>query len=236
MNRILTVAKWQVRNSRKAIIIFHAILFGFVGFLAYMAWRFGGSVTTGGLDMNGFIFCFVLGLTSFKNTFKFTQANNVSRRSMFFASLISLPAIAAIMAIAYIIFNALLGLVIPHQGLLPQIYSVNAWPINLLWSFGLNTFAIFLGFLITLIYYRSNALQKTIVSISPFFLIFGLVHLDGRTNGRLGDALVRFFRKAFGLVDLSNPNPYIALLSFLISAAIFAAFSFLLMRRAPIRD
>lgn len=237
MNRALKVAKWQLRDSRKAILIFYGVVIAVLTLIVMVNLLYGsGQGKSGGLDANEVVFCFVLGLNSFTSAFKFTQANNISRRCVFRASLVSFAGIAALMAITSNILGAILRQVMPYESMMTQLYRIEAWPTQLIWSFALNAFAIFLGWMITMIYYRSNKVQKTLVSMSPAFLIFGLVYLNNRTGGRLGAALVRAIGKALGVADVLNPNPLVAAFSFLVGAACCAALSFLLIRRAPIRS
>ena len=238
MNRILKVAKWQLRDSRKAILIFYGIVLSVVGLIALTNWLYGsGQGKAGGLDANEVVFCFVFGLNSFTTAFKFSQANNVSRRSLFIGSLLSLTSIAFLLAVISVIFSLVLRSVMPYENMVTQLYRTDAILTSLVWSFALNTFAMFLGWLITMIYYRSNKLQKLLVSLSPAILVFSLVLL-ARTSigGMVFNPLIRAIRNALGFADLLNPNPHVAAFSFFVGAACLAALNFSLIRRAPIRE
>lgn len=237
MNRALKVAKWQLWDSRKAILIFYGIILSVVALITLINWFYGdGQGKSGGLDANEVVFCFVFGLNSFTGPFKFTQANNISRRSLFAASLVFLTGIAALMALISNILGAILRQIMPYENMMMQLYRIETWPTQFIWSFALNAFAIFLGWLITMIYYRSNKLQKILVSLSPIFLIVGLVYLIDRTGGKLGIALVQAIGNALGFADMLNPNPLTAAFNFFVGAACLAGLSYLLIRRVPIRD
>lgn len=237
MNRTLKVATWQLQDSRKTILIFYGVVIAVLTLIIMVNLLYGSDQgKSGGLDANEMVFCFVLGLNSFTSAFKFTQANNISRRCLFKASLAFFASIAALLAITSNIIGAILRAIMPYESMMMQLYRIEVWPTQLVWSFALNTFAIFLGWLITMIYYRSSKVQKTLVSLSPAFLIFGLVYLNNRTGGKVGAALIRAIGKALGFADVLNPNPLVAAFSFLIGAACCAALSFLLIRRAPIRS
>ena len=96
--------------------------------------------------------------------------------------------------------------------------------------------AMMFGYFITTLYYRLNKAGKIAVSISvPGILIVGLPIFDAVvTGGMIYRAFWRFVAFALGL--LSGPNPYYAMVSSLLAVALFAAFSWMLVRRAVIKD
>ncbi len=237
MSRILKVAKWQLYDARKAVFLFYLVIASVLALITILNVLYGdGPGKMGGVDVNEVVFCFVLGLNSYTGAFKFTQANSITRRSLFAATLVSFAGIAAFMTLASIIVGTILKSIMPYEGMMMQLYRIEARPTQFIWGFALNTFAIFLGWMITMVYYRSSRLQKTLVSLSPAFLIMGLIYLNNRTGGRLGAALIRAMRKALGFADMINPNPLVAVFSFFVAAACCAALGFLLIRRAPIRS
>jgi hypothetical protein len=92
-----------------------------------------------------------------------------------------------------------------------------------------------LGYCITLIYYRSNKIAKWVVSITPALVLFALIPvLESLTNGRFVVKLVEFMRRSMGLGQ--TINPYMAMISFIIGFGVLALFSFLLIRRAVIKQ
>lgn len=240
MNRTFKVAKWQLQDVAKAIAIFYGVMIG-VFLLITLLNTFSGSEQgkIGGLDFNETIFCFAFAIGSFANAFKFTQANNIPRRSLFGAWLISFTGVAVILAITSNIVGKILPHLLIYEGMLDQLYRIRplAPPLmtRLLWNASLNAFAIFLGLLITMIYYRCNRLQKMLVSFTPAVLILVLTYLNGRTAGRAGAALIRFIGNALGFGDFLNPNPLIAAGTFALSAVVCATFCFLLLRRLSVR-
>lgn len=237
--RAIKVAKWQLQDAAKAIAVFYGVVIGVLTLISLInLLYYGGSQgsSSSGLDFNETVFCFIFGLAYFVTTFTFTQANNVSRRSLFIAGLISFTGVAATLAITSNLLSTILQHLVPYKSLITQLYRDQSLLISVVWNFGLNTFAIFLGWLITMIYFRCNRLQKMLVSFSPALMIFGLIYLNSRTDGRAGAAILRFIGNAMGFADFLNPNPLVAAGSFLVGAAICAALSFLLIRRAPIRS
>lgn len=235
--RAIKVVKWQLQDAAKAVVIFYGVLAGVLTLLSLINLLYSGESqgnSFSGLDFNETIFCFVFGLAYFATAFKFTQANNISRRSLFIAGLIAFTGIAATLAITSNLFSTILQHLTPYRDMITQLYQNQSPLVSIVWNFGLNAFAIFLGWLITMIYYRCNRLQKMLVSFSPALIVFGLVYLNSRTNGRAGAAMLRFMINALGFADVLNPNPLIAAGSFLVGAAICAALSFLLIRRASI--
>lgn len=121
----------------------------------------------------------------------------------------------------------------PTQATFAQ--NLQIWGEGLLWSIFLYAIMAMLGYCITLIYYRSNKILKYVVSVTPALLLFVLVPaLDRLTNGSLITKLARFMTTIMGFEK--TINPYIAMLSFIIGFGILALFSFLLIRRAVIKQ
>jgi hypothetical protein len=93
-----------------------------------------------------------------------------------------------------------------------------------------------IGYFITIAYYRMNKAAKIAVSIGvPALFIYGLPILDATvTHGAISEAIWKFLSFAFGMQN--SGNPYFAVVTCLLTACIFAALSWLMMRRAVIKD
>lgn len=231
MDRVLKVTHFQLRDTRNALIIFYLVC-------AVVLSLFGMSISSGDGELSGFgmaamIFIFIAGLNCLGTSFRFAQANNVSRRKFFFATSLALSAIAAFMAAVDVAMTGVLRQFLPYYGLFEQLYASTAPLWDFLWSFALFTFAAHCGWLITMIYYRSNALVKTLVSISPVFVILLLTYFNGRSDGALVRGIIRVLGNLFGLSG--TPAPHAAVLTFLGGAVLSALGSWLLLRRASVR-
>ena len=238
MNNILKVIKYQLRDFRIGLIIFYGIISAIVVMVTISFKNLSNnpnvSVTFSGFGMATVIFIFIVGLSCFRDSFKFMQANNVSRKSFFIGNRITLISVAALMAIVEAILDNTLRHLFPYKGLFQQLYRSNSSVADFLWSFGLYAFFISLGWFITMVYYRSNKLMKTVVSLIPVFIIILLVVINNLTGGALGQGLVSLSASALGFNN--GFNAYIAVLSFWVATAVLLGVGFLLIRRMPVKE
>ncbi|MGI6113862.1 MAG: hypothetical protein ACOYEJ_07040 [Mahellales bacterium] len=238
MNNILKVIKYQLRDFRISLIVFYGIVLAIIviGGVSYsnLSNDTNVSVSFSGFGMAAVIFIFVAGLNCFRDSFKFIQANNVSRKSFFMGNGITIISVAALMAIVEAILDSTLKHFFPYQGLFQQLYKSNSMVADFLWSFGLYAFAVSLGWFITMVYYRSSKLIKTIVSLIPAFIIILLVVINNLTAGALGRGMVNLLAAALGFGN--DFNAYMAVLSFWAATAVLLGLSFLLIRRMPVKD
>jgi len=188
----------------------------------------------GGMDFASVVFIFILGLNCFTSAFKFMQANSVSRKRFFAGTIIALGVVALAMATLDSILSIALRNIIPYSSMLEQLYGTRSVFASLLYSTTLAAFAAHTGWMISMLYYRSNKLQKIAISLSPLFVIITLVFLNRRTAGRVGTAIIRFLGSVLGFYN--GPSPYIASLSFIVGTALISAICYLLIRNAPVKD
>lgn len=236
MNGLLKVTRFQFRDQRNAIAIFYSIIVALAALGTFAVLRdTKGNSSMGGLGMTSVVFIFILGLNCFTSTFKFMQANNVSRRRFYIGNVLALSIIALFMATIDTSLGFVIRLVIPYTSMTEQLYGMSSLLPELIWTSTLATLAAHVGWLISMVYYRSNKLQKTLVSVSPLFGIITLVYLNRRTAGAFGRAIISFMGWALGF-KAQQPSPYVASLSFIIATMVVASLCFLLIRRAPVKD
>ena len=235
MNGLLKVTRYQLRDQRDTVIIYYGIIVGLItmGTTAILRDTQGNS-SMGGLGLTSVVFIFILGLNCFTSAFRFMQANNVSRQRFYIANVLALSVISLFMATIDTTLGLVLRLLIPYSGMTEQLYGTAAFLPELIWTFTLAALAAHAGWVINMIYYRSNKIQKILVSVSPLFAFITLVYINRRTAGAFGTFLMEFLTTLLGFSN--GPNPYIAALSFTTGAAIMAGLGFLLIRRAPVKD
>lgn len=251
----LKVAKFQVIDGIPSLRIFYAIFLAIIIFIAIANVNSGGNVTSSGLELSSVIFLFIAGLNSFKTSFKFSQANNISRKTFFIGMIMGAFPIAIIMSVIDIIINRVYNIFVPCPTNFDMIYGsfrdTVMWGFNsdvivwkqandlftllgtTIWQFALYTMVFLIGILISLIYYRSNKLLKVIVSILPFMLIMLSRIIAVLLPISFWTKLGRFIENSFGWY---SRNPYMAVLSFSILGIIFAGFIYLLIRKAVIKE
>lgn len=244
--KTLKIMRYQLWDAKYGILTFYGIILAITSLLVLMnlnIMKQGNiNVSMGGIDMASIIFIFVTGLVSFKSSFRFMQANSVSRIHFLKGHILSIFPIAGLMALIDIIINRASNLFIQNNSLFLQIYSkveygfqpnLNIFS-NFAWSFSVLCFFGIIGFCISLIYYRSSKVLKIVISIMPFIIISALGYLNGLTNGTISNVISNFFNLIWGFKH--GYNPYIAVLSMSIGFILFSFLSFLLIKRAPVKD
>ncbi|MGL5085220.1 MAG: hypothetical protein ACRC68_05810 [Clostridium sp.] len=99
------VAKYNLSNVKKSIIIFYAIFIAVCTGLVVMNDFANGSINSAGVELSTVIFLFVLGLNMFKESFYFSQSNNISRKTYFKGSILSIIPIALVLSLVDVIIN-----------------------------------------------------------------------------------------------------------------------------------
>lgn len=245
--KALKVTKYQLNSFKHATSIFYGIFITINIFIIYMANRTNGNVSSSGIEFATIIFVFVTGLNIFKESFYFIKGNNVSRRDYLIGTALSLIGFSAIASIIDIILNRLYNIFINS----PMIYDMafgnynqfgdGSWVqksdlTTLLGSFlmqwGLCIGAISLGFLINLMYYRANKLVKLIISISPVVLII----IVNFISGNFPNLSTKISGVLNEIILIASKNIYSMFLSLLIVFLIEIGISYLLIRRAIIKE
>ena len=258
MNRIKAIIKYQFSDYRHVILIMYlSVYFVYVFSVVSMhfiagnnnAIRFG---SISGLEMASAITIFVIGLNSFKEDFKFFSVNGISRKTQFCSTAAALGILSALFALIDTINCIIFSLSLYYRPWFLQIYgsrfgysnweNVSSFALtpqilfeDFLWLLFTYFFACMVGYFITTLYYRMNKGLKIAVSIAvPVFLLNGLDALDYYfLNGRINAFLQYFVKTAWGIT--SGYNPYIAMVSLCVFAAVFAVLAFLLARKAVIK-
>jgi hypothetical protein len=243
--------KYHLRSFRKTIQIMYLCVY-LVMLLTVISNIFKTPFSFESNSMMEFVSAitiFVIGLVSFKEYFKFSLANGISRKTQFFSTTAALGILSTVLAFIDTI-NCLIFTHITHYcPLFLQIYGIgssfsDSSPIltpqmlfeNFLWLVFLYFLVSMIGLFITTLYYRMNRGFKIAVSIFvPVVLINGFEPLDSYFfAGKLTAVLQNFLSVAFGLSN--GCNPYIAMVSMFVFAFFFAALTYLLARKASIKN
>jgi len=230
MKNILKVTKYQLRDFRNSVIIYYAVI---LALGVTMTVSIINNQSTGESNITGgsFVFLFILGLNCFKANYKFLQANNITRKMFYLGNILAITSTGAIMAA----LDTGLGRFSVMGSIFEQVYvdQQNIFG-EFMWSFALLIFVACLGWLITMIYYRSNSIVKILVSISPVFFIMIFVYISRVTNGSFAIKIFDFFMRTMGLTN--GQNYLIGMFTFLVAAAIVCLPIFMLTIKAPIKD
>lgn len=225
MNKTVRFAKYQLSYYTIAVIVFY----GITVLLALLTYSPGGGNAMAGTG----VFVFVLGLNWFKPSFLFSQANNLPRRVFYLGTVLAIFALTLVMSLATSFMDAVLrsGVKI---GLFAQIYPLQILP-QLLWTWASLIASAGAGLMISMLYYRSSPPVKIAISVSPVFFGWLLGQIERRSNGGFGLRFLELFKRAFGIAG-EVPNPYPAILSFIVLAMIFLTASAVLLHRAPVKN
>jgi hypothetical protein len=236
MSKILKSFKYIITESVKPIAIYYVVIALVIIFWAVMPVLFPESnVNFGGLKASTVIFLFVVGLNAFKSSYLFLQANGITRRHYYAAGALSLVTISVAMTIFDSIVDGTLGLFITMEhGLWKLLYPGSGLVDSFLWALAINLLAVFIGWFITMVFYRSSKTIKLVISLSPAILSVLLPIVNRLFGGGIMDALKRFFLMALGLSG--TPNASVGALSMVMMAVAAAGLAFLLVRRAPIKE
>lgn len=236
MKRAIKVFKYLLSDSIRPAAIFYLVIvlltvIGATFTLTMNNWNF----EFGGMRLATTIFLFVAGLNSFKSGYLFLQANGVTRRTFYAGGLVSIMALAAAMTVIDSILYAVLNIIVPvSQELSPLLYPQSGYPATLVWTLAFNTLATVFGWVLTMVYYRSGKGLKIALSISPAILLIGLILVSDATGGKLLESLSNAFCAVMGLTG--TRSAWVGAGSMFVAAALCAGLSFLLIRRAPVKE
>lgn len=246
--KIKSVFKYSVANMVKSIVAFYGIFISVCVLLIFLANSSGGTVSSSGVELSSAIFIFIAGLNSFKENFYFMKSNNVSRRDFLYGTILSMIPIAFVMSFIDVIINRIQNIFISSPTNYDMIYgnmrnitynevfwkqsnSIETLLNTFLFQSVVYAFAFVLGFVITILYYKSNKLTKVIISIAPVAFII-LLNLIIDIYPSLLSRAVKFIQFIFGWNTL---NPYAAILTFIISFISLSLIARLLTKKVVLK-
>ncbi len=252
--------------KRPIIIFYGVLMALFLLQLLMASLMHGGSNSSSGVEFASNIFLFVVGLNAFKAQFRLFLQNGLSRKTLFTGFVTGLFLLSAAMVVIDLAFGWFRGLFVNYTGMYMERFgslyadknSFQALAEGILWSFLAYVTAGMTGYLITSLYYRMSKALKLAVSIGLPALVFIVIPLiDGLyTKGAITAFFVNVFAFAFGFgitIDLSKGfvgliaqianlengvplYPYRAILYSVISIIVTGTLSFLLIRKATVKD
>lgn len=249
----LKVAKYNISNVKKSMIIYYCIFISVcIGLVTVNKFQ-DGMVSCSGLELSTVIFLFVAGLNIFKESFYFTQSNNISRKIYFKGMILSMFPITAVAAVIDVIINRVYNLFmncpsnydmmftsLRDMDMVSSIAS-SGWVqsndiITLLNTFLLQfavcTVIFAIGLAVSIIYYRCNKLMKVVVSIVPIVSIM-LVNILAYTFTEAFSKVAVFIENIFGW---NTQNPYTAMATLTVIFIAVIGIIYLLVRKAVIKE
>ena len=245
--KLKSIVKYNLSSLKNALVIYYAIFITVCVFLILTS-RNSTAVYSSGLEVSSAIFIFVVGLNFFKESFYFMKSNNVTRQDFIYGTAISMIPVALFMSILDIIINRIYNIFINCPTVYDMVYTdliYRRWPstnwvqsnsIEILFNTFIcqaMTYLVFfsLGFLITIIYYKSNSLMKILVSAMPVALVI-VLNIIGISHPSIINKIMNFITTIFGW---NTQNSHIAMLTCIVLYVILIGISRLLTRRAIIK-
>jgi len=253
------IGNMLLKSLRAYYVIVLIILIGFIAVVGgiYLAATSGGTIPGNfstnihfsGVEITTIIFIFVVGLTSFRDPFRMLLQNGASRNNFFVSLMVSSLGFAGVAALV----DTVIGLIatpmlnsvkIPYITIFEMLYN-NLYVTMPLPVRGLYTLVFLLAFylmvfmgghLISSLFFRLNKAAKIGFAISVPCLVFWILPLVDVIflSGRITMFIFDVIKLALGLFD--GERPYIAVLSACTTALICGAASFLLQRRAALKE
>lgn len=263
--KLKSAVRFYIKDFMKPVIIFYGILLAVFALQVTLVSLLHGSDSTGGMGPAVNIFMLVMGMNAFKSQFKLFLQNGLSRKTLFTGFLFGVLILAAAMAVLDLAFGCLQGLFFTYQSPYMErfgiLYASDAASLGdgLLWSFFSYLALGMIGFFITSLYYRLNKALKLTVSIGVPVTIFVVLPLIDSLYA--GGVIIPFCLKAIafcmgyssnvnimnvliewimggasGMITPDSLHPYQAMLCSAGFTVVAASLSFLLIRRATVKE
>ena len=255
-----SVYKYQLENFKKPILVFYLVIACvFVLAILGVATKLF-SVNTGfsmdskyqisGFEFNTIVFLFVCGLNMFRETFRLSMQNGVSRKNIWIGTALSFLTVGGGVAlIDTVIRFVAVNFITPQFGLRVgglyelmyesrniEISTVQSAFEGFLLNICLYTAVLAVGYFITIGYYRMNKIAKIVVSIGvpAFFTIVLPILIGIFFNVDPSERYNHVARLALG--GSNYDNPFFAMGTGILVTAVFLGLAYLMVRRAPIKD
>jgi len=241
----------NIKGMIKPTMIFYGIIITIIMVTVVANKMSLGTVSMSGIEASTVIFLFVCGLNSFKTNFYFAKSNNISRKTFIKGILISTLPIAFVTSILDIIVNRITNIFISNPTFYDmsygEFYNAGGWSSGNTWiqsnslgtifntilfQFTLCLVAYLIGLVINMIYYRCNKMMKTVVSVAPIAVII-IINTLAYNFPEIVINISRFINFIFGLDPI---NVYAAITTFIVISIALALASFMLIRKAVIKE
>lgn len=238
---------YQISEMKKPLLIYYAIIF-FLLLASFLTTEVflhisANGTTINGIEISSMIFIFVCGLNSFKEPFRMFLQNGLSRKTLFLSYICSLLPVSGVMAIIDTSIGAIGRSLGSYQSAFHEFYRQYfpaVGPGQVFVGFALSlllyTTSALTGYFITSLYYRMSKGLKLLVSIGvPVLLIIVLPIVDmGYANGVISRSIGEILLLASGVK--AGYNPLYPLGSCIILSSVLAGLTYLLQRRAVIKE
>lgn len=226
-------------NASKFNFKFYTLQLGVFAALAVLNIIIAAIIAEGGsgcMDIMSFLWVSIVGAIGFFYYFKFLLINGFSRKNIFIICMAALLFLALCWTLLTFIFMIFINeLNITMFNLFYLLFPQSNYGVLFLWLlFTTSAFALF-GLFITLILYRAGKKVRWGL-LAGVSLIVPLVFLiNYASKGTFFKGLGKFFINIFGFAG-TTPNPFIFIATMAVIMVICLGCSFLLIRKAQIKE
>ncbi len=257
-----SVYKYQLSDINKSVLIYYLVI---VCVYIFLFWSRGIDEINFGFQAPGTsemffyssfeiattIFLFVAGLNVFREAFRFSMQNGVSRKNLWGGTAVTFLTISSGMAlidsvIRLITVNLTAGYGFKIYGIYDSMFyytdrfdrmgEIQKTLEGFLLNFCLYMAALTVGYFITVGYYRMNKMAKIIVSIGVPAFVLVIFPVLFEVFFKQQPAGLFYEVSTFVLKGSNHDNPYFAMGSGLLISVVFLGLTYLMVRRAPIKD
>lgn len=240
--KVKQCVSYQLHVFMRSAIVFYTVqLIVYLALGILSVFVLDGDMSSNGTEISMFIFVFIVGLNAFRTQFRLFLQNGMSRKTMCIGFAVS----ALALAVGTTVINQLFSLVCSFFMDMQPFYNVLYIMANdnsiafkgLLWTTSMSLVLICIGFFITTLYYRMNKFGKLAFSIGfPALLSVVLPIVESMFPSlNFFSMIINAFVWIMGFGG-SELNPTRAIGCFTAGSCIFLALSYLLMRKATVKD
>lgn len=235
MMKIKKLYSWQMINMKYSLCIFYTIIYSIyilTSVLSYFIDNF--NITQ--MGTSSAIFLFISGLVFYGETFRFSLANGVSRKTILFTQGIMLASISLFMTLldllnSYIFIK--IQQITNEASLFKHVYKDSNTFDLIIWLFGIYLMCAILGHFLATLNYRMNKLLKLVVYIGVPVILLAAIPL---IMTRLKAPTLNIVKEFFGnIIEYLATSPYNAFLVTIGVSAVLYFFSVLLVKKAHLK-
>lgn len=244
--KTLKVVRYNMSSVAKSIVLFYSILAAMTIITMVIAIvAETDEINSNFIDMSSWVYSMVIGVVFFTEYFKMYLQNGISRKTMFKGYILTFGAFAAGLAVIETLFALLSTKLTFIKSMLDLVYGQRFGNIPFalqileafLIYFAVGFFALFFGLFLGILFTKLSKVMKAVIPVSFSLGIILLMTLDGRfwnwaVAGWFGEA----FKFMGGFAYSSEGMPYFLIVSCICIAGVFSLFSWLMMRRATLKD
>ena len=244
--------RYQIEDFFWPVIVYYAVVV-VLHVAASLAWMFTPATIhmSGGLSGFSSLFLFICGLCSFHDNLPMHLQNGVSRKTLYTAWLAVTVAVSALMAIVDTVLATLIGLMnLPiwdygSANLFFTLFDLDHLSfgetvvntlVSIPFSFVVLVFAMSLGYLMVVFFYRLPVKLRIVVGVCLGFLFFnstwGIRMLDEWVGYRISDFVAAY---VWPVTDAIEASPFLTMGCWLVASAVIAAVTWLILRRTQVR-